>query len=202
MNRPHPELILPTDIARPTPFRLAALLCAFGAAAFAVAVLVGSALAAGNLVANGSFENDSNGDGIPNKWSGYLLSTADKRVCNQSKAGSCSFKMNADGNYKHLIQFASYGGLAGEQFTFSAWIKVKDLVLGAGDARLVVGFGHTDGSLNEVTIGLPAGTQGWTLDSVLATADENYNEITAFIICDETTSGKLWVDKFSLVPVP
>ena len=164
-------------------------------------VVAGSALAAA-MIKNGSFENDGNGDGIPNKWSGYLLSTADKRVCNQSKAGSCSFKMNADGNYKHLIQFASYGGLAGEQFTFSAWIKVKDLVLGAGGARLVVGFGHTDGSLNEVTIGLPAGTQGWTLDSVLATADENYNEITAFIISEQATSGKLWIDKFSLVPVP
>jgi hypothetical protein len=170
--------------------------------AIALAVVAGSALAAA-IIKNGSFEKDSNGDGIPNKWSGYLLSTADKRVCNQSKAGSCSFKMKADGNYKHLIQFNSYGGPAGDTYTFSAWIKVKDLVLGAGDARLVVGFGHTDGnSVNEETIGLPAGTQGWTLYSIPATADENYNEITAFIISEHATSGKLWIDKFSLVPVP
>jgi hypothetical protein len=169
--------------------------------AIALAVVAGSALAAA-IIKNGSFEKDSNGDGIPNKWSGYLLSTADKRVCNQSKAGSCSFKMKADGNYKHLIQFNSYGGPAGDTYTFSAWIKVKDLVLGAGDARLVVGFGHTDGSVNEEAIGLPAGTQGWTLYSIPATADENYNEITAFIISEHATSGKLWIDKFSLVPVP
>jgi hypothetical protein len=37
-------------------------------AAIAVATLAGGALAAGNLVKNGSFEKDGNGDGIPNSW--------------------------------------------------------------------------------------------------------------------------------------
>ena len=190
--------ILVRRLSKGNPTLLALLLTALILALFA-----GSALAAStNLVKNGSFEKDTNGDGIPNNWNGVNMTLVDKRVCNQSKAGSCSFKMKADGNYKHLIQFASYGGPAGDTFTFSAWIKVKDLVLGAGDARLVVGFGHTDGSVNEETIGLPAGTQGWTLYSIPATADENYNEITAFIISEQATSGKLWIDKFSLVPVP
>ena len=68
-------------------------------AAIAVALFAGSAVAAGgNLVKNGSFEKDSNGDGIPNSWVGANLTPADKRVCNQSYAGTCSFKNGCPGH--------------------------------------------------------------------------------------------------------
>src|SRR3990172_12470257 len=102
MNGPNNELIVSTSTARPMRF-----LWAFVLAAFAVALLAGSALAAsGNLVKNGSFEKDSNGDGIPNAWSGSALTPGDKRVCNQSQAGACSFKMVAASPYafKNLNQ--------------------------------------------------------------------------------------------------
>src|SRR3972149_4301150 len=96
-------------------------------AAFAVALIAGSALAAStNLVKNGSFEKDGNGDGIPNDWNGVNLTLADKRVCNQSKAGSCSFKAVGDGTTKYLYQVIAVSGGSGNEFNLSAWTKGKN----------------------------------------------------------------------------
>jgi hypothetical protein len=174
------------------------LWASFLLAALAGALLAGSALAAA-LIKNGSFEKDTNGDGVPNKWGGYLLSAADKRVCGTSAAGDCSFKMKADSNYKNLSQFVAQSGLDGDSFTFSAYIRQKDLVLGVGGARLAVIFNHTDGSDNTVFIEVPAGTDPWTYYSVTAYADENYDDILILIIC-ESDSGKIWFDKVKLTP--
>ena len=162
-----------------------------------VALLAGGALAAAgtNLVKNGSFEKDTNGDGMPNRWGGYLLSSADKRVSNTSAAGTWSFKMVAN-SYKNLTQFIFQPGLAGDSFTFSGWMKHKDL--GVGGVRLAVVFEHTGGGDNYETIEFPAGTGAWAYHSVVATADANYDDIIVYLICDGT-GGKLWVDKVKLV---
>jgi len=173
-------------------------------AAFAVAVFAGSALAAGNLVKNGSFEKDSDGDGIPNKWVAgvFGLTLADKRVCNQSKAGSCSFKIVADGTIKQLTQEIVAGGLADNQYNLSAWTKGKTIVYGAGTAQVLVRFNHTDGSNNGWAFEIPAGTSPWTLRQFSpAVAFENFDSIT-IILEISADSGKLWVDKVKLVEAP
>ena len=182
---------------------LAALLCAFGVAALAVAILAGSALAAGsNLVKNGSFEGGTHGNGIPNKWSGTNLTTADKRDCNQSAAGDCSFKMVGNGVSKLFKQEIAVGGLAGDEFTLSAWTKGKDVAFGGGEARVYVYFNHTDGSANSLQFGIPAGTTPWSSRYYSpATASENYDSIRIQIQFS-IDSGKIWVDKVKLVPIP
>src|SRR3989304_5778216 len=91
----------------------AALLCAFGAA-LAVAVFVGSALAANNLLANSSFEKDSDGDGLPNNWIDFGTGIAPKRVCNQSVAGSCSLKVVLDANDKGVMKILSFNLIDGD----------------------------------------------------------------------------------------
>ena len=178
-----------------------AALAALLLAAFAVALLAGNGLAAGgNLVRNASFERDSDGDGVPNSWAGYLLPASDKRVCNTSAAGACSFKMVADGDYTNLSQFVSHSGLNGDTFNFSAWIRRKDLVLGTG-ARVTVIFNHTGGGTNYETIEVPAGTGAWAKTMIPATADANYDDILILII-NESTSGKMWFDQVKLVEGP
>jgi hypothetical protein len=178
---------------------LAALLLA----TFGVAILAASALAAsGNLVKNGSFEKDSNGDGIPNSWNPGGLTPADKRVCNQSYAGMCSFKMIADGGNKTFYTQIAVSGLAGDEFNLSAWTKGKNIVYGAGVTQVVVLFYHTGGGSSESLFDIPEGNSPWTLRQFSgATAAADYNTI---VITLRVTagSGKMWLDKVKLVPAP
>jgi hypothetical protein len=170
--------------------------------ALILAVLVGSALAAGKLVKNGSFERDNNGDGLPNKWAGGGLTAADKRVCNKSYGGSCSFKMVGDDTYKLLTQDIALSGLAGDEFTLSAWTKGKNIVDGGGYAAFNVGFSHTAGGGSFQWVdAMPEGSSPWTLRQLPVTAPENYDSmvVTLVVVID---SGKVWFDKVIVAPVP
>jgi hypothetical protein len=155
---------------------LAAQVCAFGAAALAVAILAGSVLAA-SAVKNGSFEKDSNGDGIPNNWGGYSLSPSDKRVCNQSYAGDCSFKMVGEGGTsdKLVFQGLDVAGVAGDTFTLKMWVKTKDLVSGAGFATIYLVLYQTDGGYDQAAVNIEEGTMGWTLYTFDLAATETYD---------------------------
>jgi hypothetical protein len=181
---------------------LAALLCAFGAAAFAVAVLVGSALAAGNLVINGSFENDSNGDGIPNNWTPLSLTPSDKRVCNKAHAGTCSFKMIGEGVTKYMFQFPAISGGAGDSYTLKVWVMTKDLVWGTGNATIYLETHQTDGGYDSDGQNLAQGTSaGWVLYTLNVTSTETYDSVRVWIKF-YPESGKAWFDKVKLVEVP
>ena len=174
--------------------------------AIALAVAAGSALAAA-LVKNGSFEKDTNGDGLPNKWAGLNLTAGDKRVCNQSAAGQCSFKMVgngiADGPTKYFLQIVAVSGLDGDEFSLSFWTKGKEIVLGSGGfATVFVQFNWVGGGNNSHYFNTPAGTSAWTLRNIpAAQALADYSSISVSFELD-ADSGKLWVDKVELVPVP
>jgi len=174
--------------------------------AIALAVAAGSALAAA-LVKNGSFEKDTNGDGLPNKWAGLNLTAGDKRVCNQSAAGQCSFKMVgngiADGPTKYFLQIVAVSGLDGDEFSLSFWTKGKEIVLGSGGfATVFVQFNWVGGGNNSHYFNTPAGTSAWTLRNITAAqALADYSSISVSFELD-ADSGKLWVDKVELVPVP
>ena len=178
-----------------------AIFAALLLSAFAVAVLAGSALAA-NLLANGSFEKDSNGDGMPNGWAGQDLTTADKRVCNQAKAGSCSFKMNADGSEKSIFQSVAVSGLAGADHTLALWTKGKDLDLSGGAMRIFLRFNHIGlvGSTVYI-IDVPAGSSPWTKRSVTGASSADFESITISVITF-ATSGKAWFDQVKLTVAP
>jgi hypothetical protein len=183
-------------IARPT--MVASLILA----ALILALVAGSALAAA-LVKNGSFEKDNNGDGIPNKWgaSGSITS-ADKRVCNQAKAGSCSFKMSADGIEKSIFQTVAVSGFATADHTLALWTKGKDLDLSGGAMRIFLRFNHIGlvGSTNHI-IDVPAGSSPWTKRSVTGASSADIESITISVITF-ATSGKAWFDQVKLTIAP
>ena len=153
-------------------------------------------------VKNKSFEKDTDGDGIPNAWAGIGLSAADKRVCNQSHAGSCSFKMVGigGGGTKFLCQTALYSsGPVGIIATLSALTKAKDLS-GGGASWVYMYFQHTDGSTNIVGFLLTSGTSPWTYHEASGAALEAFDFMA---ICQYTDnfSGKFWVDDVKLTAV-
>ena len=174
---------------------------ALGALLLALTVFVGSALAAGsNLVKNGSFEKDGNGDGIPNSWiDGGSAGILPKRACNQSYAGACSLKVVFDGQTKIIRQNFSIGGNSGDSYKLTFWAKGKQVITGAGIIQVgAIYFHHIDTSENSNSVSLAEGTTGWTKLSVTATASEDFDYLyVAFILNPD--SGKAWFDKVKLV---
>jgi hypothetical protein len=171
-------------------------------AAFSLAVLVSSAVAGGNLVKNGSFEKGSGG--IPNNWSGYQLIATDKRVCNKSYAGSCSFKMVGEGGGfdKSLIQGLAVSGGSGDTYQLKIRVRTKDLVLGAGFATIYLVLYQTDGGYDQAALNIAEGTSGgWDLYTLDLTATENY-DAGAVQVDFNGNLGKGWFDKVKLVEVP
>jgi hypothetical protein len=174
--------------------------------ALVLAVFAGSALAA-SLVKNGSFEKDGNGDGLPNKWLELNLTAGDKRVCNQSASGQCSFKMVgngiADGPTKIFFQIVPVSGLDGDQYSLSFWTKGKEIVFGSGGfATVFVQFNWVGGGNNSHFFNIPSGTSAWTLGNIPdAEALADYSSISVSLEFD-ADSGKVWFDKVKLVEVP
>jgi len=181
---------------------LAALLCAFGAA-LAVAVFVGSALAANNLLANSSFEKDSDGDGIPNNWTLNNASGADKRVCNQSYHGACSFKMVGAGAEIFIHQDLDLAGSGGDSFKLTFWAKTKEIDLdttGLLKAFVIVYF--TGGGTESFGLNISPGTSPWTKYVLELAVSQDYNFIVVELFQDDLAGGKAWVDKVKLAPNP
>ena len=172
-------------------------------AAFVVAVLAGSALAAGgNLAKNSSFEKDSNGDGVPNNWTPADLTPSDKRVCNKAYAGACSFKMIGDGGTKYMFQYPAISGGIGDEFTLKIWVLTKGLVLGGGNVTLYLEIGQTDGGFEYDSQNLaPGSSGGWVLYTLNHTTIEAYDSSRIWIKFNPT-SGKAWFDKVKFVEVP
>ena len=168
-------------------------------AAVAVAALAGSALAAA-LVKNGSFEKDSNGDGIPNSWTrSNFGGVLPKRVCNQSYAGSCSLRFVFDLYGKEVEQTLSIGGLDGDTYKLTLWMKGNSIVDGAGrDTQVRLTFNPSGGSF---WISPAAGTSAWTKYTIQEAAFENFTSITVELVSD-STSGKAWFDSVKLVEMP
>lgn len=180
---------------------MAALLCAIGVTALALALVAGSATAASNLVLNASFEQDSDSNGIPDSWGGNHLTPADKRVCNQSYAGACSFKMVGDGTIKYFYQQIPVTGGAGDSYKFTFWIKGKAIPSG-GDLSIFLFISDTDGSIEVFLQVVPRGDTAWKKYVLNATSAEPYDFSFVGIREIGGPSGKLWVDTMKLVRLP
>ena len=183
--------------ARRIPYSGRAALSALLLSALAVAVLAGSALAA-NLVLNSSFEKDSDGNGIPNNWINFGSGITPTRVCNQSVAGNCSLKFILDNNDKGVNQNLSISGDAGNAYKLTFWMKGKLVEAGTEDLFVQIVFlasGQTERKF------LPAGTSAWTKYSLIATASADYTDAVIHLESNVSTlSGKVWFDKFKIVP--
>jgi hypothetical protein len=151
-------------------------------------------------VRNKFFEKDSNGDGIPNAWVPTEPNPGDKRGCNQSHSGSCSFKMVGNGTNSFLYRETLFSfGPAGVTATFSAWIRGKELI-GAGASEVYMVFNHEDGSSNEGYITLTGGSSPWTFREESVVATELFVSMTVGLFTNED-SGKVWFDKVKLTAI-
>ena len=188
-------------------------LAAVALSAFAVAVFTANAhsaqarglAAAANLVVNGSFETDSEPDGIPEPWFyGPPLPPTDRRVCNQSYAGACSFRMVGDGTVKWLYQDMDLTpGPTGDKYKLTFWMKGKNIDQGGFDLLTIQFFiiHLGGGSFDVIEQVVPAGNTAWSKYSLSLTSTADYDTLRVRIFQEGGPSGKLWVDKVKAVAV-
>jgi hypothetical protein len=168
-------------------------------AAFILAVFAGSALAAGNLVKNGSFEKDGNGDGMPNNWFDNGSSgPIPMRNCKQSYAGSCSLKFAFDDLGKYVKQNIATGGNSYESYKLTFWVKTKQVVAGVGVIRIDLRFLPSSG-YNYIYV--PEGSATWTKYSITLESTADFTSMYIEILANPE-SGKAWFDKVKLVGLP
>jgi len=176
---------------------------AVAAVLLALTLFVGSALAgSGNLIKNGSFEKDNDGNGIPNNWVGNGVALTDKRVCNQSHAGECSFKIVGDGTSKALYQDITRIGGIGDSYQLTFWLRGKNIPAG-GDLIIEFYIFHGDGVSEDVVQQVvPSGTTAWQKYVLNLTATESYGLLSVDIFDQSGPSGKAWFDSVKVVPSP
>jgi RHS repeat-associated protein len=81
-----------------------------------------------NLVENSSFELDSDGDGMPDRWLSANLTANDKAVTNQKRFDSRSFRIYGGPTVsKNVSQPMNTSGSKGDTFVVSGWAKARSV---------------------------------------------------------------------------
>ncbi len=114
-----------------------------------------------NLVANGSFENDANGDSLPDGWTTAGLESGDGLVADVAYDGNRSlYVRGASGRAKAAVQRIPLSGAAGDVFTLGALSRAAGLELGGGPYAVAVRFVQGE-QAQESGAAFPDFTHGW-----------------------------------------
>jgi hypothetical protein len=152
-------------------------------------------------VINGSFELDTNGDGIPNSWQpdnwiGRGFARYDTQVCSIAHDGSCSYQMVGETGRNFLRQTIIQSGEAGDVFSFTAWSMSTD-ALGGGIYAVRMTVRYEDGTKGTWTARYSNGSNNWQRRNILATTSKPYNQIVIYLLYRKT-QGQVWFDDVSL----
>lgn len=127
------------------------------------------------MAANGGFQSDRDGDGIPQRWAGTLLGAKDRRACGDN--GNCIFKIRGNGKLRRLEHVIEHAGSAGDGFTFRARSRATGVPTTGGAYRALLTIVHTDGSRQTVSLNFSTGKHGFERLSQQITASEDYAEL-------------------------
>jgi hypothetical protein len=152
------------------------------------------------LLANGSFEDDLDGNGIPDGWAGSNLGQNDGQTCTQpAHSGPCRFNLraNANGTKKTLYQVMAHSGQAGDSYTVAVWATANNAV--GGNLKVRVEFYDASGAaVGGVNLPLTLGTYGWQQFTTGVVAPAGYDTIGVALI-STLTGGRAAFDDITLV---
>jgi hypothetical protein len=154
----------------------------------------------GELIANGSFETDGNGDSVPDGWTAknMQINTNDDIVCGPFSAGACSFTILGNGKGKTLIQQINVPGAATDTFTLSFDTQGTS-VPNKGNYLVDVKFYYTNGTKKSFKLKVVAPFPGtFTHYSLPITITRPYNRIDVTVQYSKA-SGRVWFDAMSLL---
>jgi glucose/arabinose dehydrogenase len=151
----------------------------------------------GELVKNGSFENDGNGDGIPNQWAVSAGLNA-RRVCKGTGVtdGACALRIrNGTGGGTVLQKIAAGGLITGTTLNLSLMATGMNVPVGA-KVKLQV---NTDAGKTVHTLLLPSGTfatQPFTHTPIVTAAQGKKLKV---IVVYPAGGGKVYVEEVSVM---
>ncbi len=149
------------------------------------------------MVANGGFQsaNPGGSQAVPARWT-TVFGPNDGRVCFDD--GACIVKMRGNGTGKQALHVIDHAGLAGDDFTFKARSRAKDVPSGQQPYRATVTFFHTDGTQKSVSLNFSAGSHGFERLSKEVSAAKNYARIVVGVFYGRT-GGVVRFDSVSLL---
>jgi hypothetical protein len=150
-----------------------------------------------DLTKNGSFERDSDGDGVPNSWNTKGTTMLDKRICTLAHSGSCSYQMTGEALNKHLRQTIIQSGDAGDVLSLSAWSMSSD-AKGGGLYAVRLTIRYEDGTKETWKVRYSNGSNPWQRRDILATTAKPYDKIMIYLDYRKS-QGQVWFDDVSLV---
>jgi len=115
-----------------------------------------------NLVANPSFEDDADGDGLPDGWTAIGLAEEDRLVSSQAHTGERSLLIVGDETaVKSVRQHIQRAGEVGAIWRISAMSRSDDTPTQGGNYALVIRFHGQDGSSQTEVAGFPPLSHDW-----------------------------------------
>lgn len=150
---------------------------------------------------NADFEQNKNGDTLPDYWKGKSLSN-DTLVCNNpgipAFSGDCAFRMrgDTDGKRERLTQDFNVAGFGGDEFTLTAYIESNNLP--ADSAKISIEFRSGSALINKGSASVVnLNSDGYVLLSDNLTALGIYDRVRVTIELQATT-GQMLVDSLTL----
>jgi CSLREA domain-containing protein len=149
------------------------------------------------MVANGGFQLASPGGGqaVPARWT-TVLGPNDGRVCFDDDA--CIVKMRGNGTGKQALHVIEHAGAAGDDFTFKARSRAKDVPTGQQAYRATATFFHTDGSQQSFHLNFSAGSHAFERKTRQISAAKDYARIVVGVFYGRT-GGVVRFDSVSLL---
>ncbi len=135
-----------------------------------------------NLVENSSFELDSDGDGMPDRWSSANLTANDKAVTNQKRFDSKSLRIYGSPTVnKNVSQNIRTSGSKGDTFVVSGWAKARSVPRTVSTRRfaLCLGFYSSDPTVWK-WIFFNDDYTGWQFLSGVIQAPVDYTSISVY----------------------
>ena len=159
--------------------------------------LTGNGVGGTQLMTNNSFELDSNGDGLPNVWQSYGLTSPTDGINTQfAKSGTRSIKLEGQGVKKTLKEVINHTGSANDDFLFVLWSKAQNVPAG-WFYRTQVSFYKGNSLVHRRIKDYTPGTHDWEYRWVPITVPGAYDRIE-FEIIYKRPSGTVWFDSASL----
>lgn len=154
---------------------------------------------------NTSFEDDSNGDNVPDGWKISSPSGQTRRVCDEAWTGSCSVRLRGTGGAEQLIYIWKPGltGKAGDAFQYYACVKAEAIPGGNSIRVIATQTNGVDAVVYQLPIG--GGTFAWGCDNTAWIVPFDYKKLRVVVEYTAAT-GTMWWDDVSLTqiggPVP
>lgn len=149
-----------------------------------------------NLLTNGSFELDVDGNHIPDGWFARHFQGAGGQDCDTAHSGTCSLVLLGRRWPTSLSQYVRTGGSAGDNLTLSLWARANRNDRQPAAYALITII-YTNGTRRHFTLWIRGGSDDWRQNQLSFTASRSYRAIEVALV-RWSQRGHVWLDDVRL----